>query len=244
MEFPDTPNPGSDEEVFKPVTGFEDRYEVSNLGNVKSLRYRGIDGNEAILSNRWVTTDRNNGRYATVRLMDSRSEKDEQYRVHRLVAKEFVPNPEGKSEVNHTDGDTENNHASNLEWCTRSENQKHAIENGLAEPPESPNPKNSGEKYGWENDDGRVFYGTPSELHREYPDGPGMSHLYKVVNEDYPSNKSCKGWRVVDIPNPGSDKAIEMGGTCPVLDNGHGKGSYLGDFIVSMDCPLHAEEPC
>lgn len=47
-----------------------------------------------------------------------------------------------------------------------------------------------------------------------------------------------------DTPNPGSDEAIDDGCTCPILDNGHGKGSYLGDFIVSMDCPLHAEEPC
>jgi hypothetical protein len=51
--------------------------------------------------------------------------------IHRLVAKEFVPNTDGKEEVNHIDGDKTNNSASNLEWCNMSENQIHAFENGL-----------------------------------------------------------------------------------------------------------------
>lgn len=46
------------------------------------------------------------------------------------------------------------------------------------------------------------------------------------------------------VPNPGSDKAIEMGCTCPVLDNAHGRG-YMGNteaFVMVVDCPLHALE--
>lgn len=51
--------------------------------------------------------------------------------IHRLVAELFVDNPNGYKEVNHKDGDKTNNHATNLEWCTRSQNNRHAFQTGL-----------------------------------------------------------------------------------------------------------------
>ena len=53
------------------------------------------------------------------------------YYIHQLVAKAFLDNPESRTEVNHIDCNTLNNHVSNLEWSTRSENLKHAWTNGM-----------------------------------------------------------------------------------------------------------------
>ena len=55
--------------------------------------------------------------------------------VHRLVALCHLPNPDGRDQVNHKDGDKSNNHVSNLEWCAGSENVRHAFDTGLTHSP-------------------------------------------------------------------------------------------------------------
>lgn len=68
--------------------------------------------------------------YITVSIY-SDDKKHTTLRVHRLVALAFIPEIEGKPHVNHKDGNKENNHVSNLEWVSRSENMLHAHETGL-----------------------------------------------------------------------------------------------------------------
>jgi predicted XRE-type DNA-binding protein len=108
-------------EIWKSIEGYEDTYEVSNLGRVKSLT-RVI---EKFLNPNIVKG------YLQVGLFNG-SGVQKKYLVHRLVAKAFLGNLEQKPHVNHKDGVKSNNLFSNLEWCTASENVQHAYDNGLA----------------------------------------------------------------------------------------------------------------
>ena len=73
-----------------------------------------------------------NKKYATVSYMDGGKQRHAY--VHRLVAAAFVPNPNSYPQVNHKDGNTRNNCAGNLEWCTPGMNVRHAYETGLINP--------------------------------------------------------------------------------------------------------------
>lgn len=72
------------------------------------------------------------GRYRIVTAQVNGVQK--RFYVHRLIAEAFISNPDGKSEVNHKDGNPANNRVENLEWCTRSENAAHAYRTGLVNP--------------------------------------------------------------------------------------------------------------
>lgn len=120
---------------YKAVKGFEGFYEVSDSGIVRSVD-RTITvvnhGKECQRTDKGKLirpTLKRNG-YLQVGLI--MSGKRTHINVHRLVAIAFVPNPNNLPEVNHIDGDKQNNTASNLEWCTSKENHAHAKEKGLA----------------------------------------------------------------------------------------------------------------
>lgn len=105
-------------EEWKNITGYEGLYQVSNLGRVKSLNYKG-NGTEWILKG-YVKKDG----YEVVTLMKDGIRK--YCRVHRLVALAFLPNPDNLPQINHKDEDKLNNCADNLEWCTGSYNTKYS----------------------------------------------------------------------------------------------------------------------
>ena len=70
-----------------------------------------------------------------------------------------------------------------------------------------------------------------------------LAATLKALDEPSPgASGTSTGWQV-PVPQPGSDEAVAHGCTCPVLDNGHGKGRADGRFWVNGDCPLHGFEP-
>jgi hypothetical protein len=114
--------------LIKEVIGF---YEASSDGIIKSL--------PRIRKSRYNSTYHIDGRilkqtmayngYAVVTLSNNGFNKS--FYVHRLIADLFIENPSGLEFINHIDGRKTNNKASNLEWCTRSENMLHAFKTGL-----------------------------------------------------------------------------------------------------------------
>ena len=108
-------------EEWKITKNQSNSYAVSNLGNVKN-----------ITSGRILVKHLNNAGYERVQLfIDGKIKK---FFVHRLVAEYFVEGMADNLVVNHLDGNKLNNCAYNLEWCTRSENDKHAFRTGLRTP--------------------------------------------------------------------------------------------------------------
>lgn len=101
-------------QCWKEIPGYEGLYQVSNTGRVRSLNYNGT-GKTKVLKQ---TT--NKDRYKKVTLF--KKGKCKTWRVHRLVALAFIPNPNNYPIINHKDENPSNNYYKNLEWCTYSYN--------------------------------------------------------------------------------------------------------------------------
>lgn len=117
---------------FVAIPGYEGFYEVGDDGTIRSLDrivYRSDTGKPLLYTGCVLQPSRDKYGYLNVYLSVNR--KSKRFRVHRLVAEAFVQNPMNKRQVNHKDGNKENNHKDNLEWSTNQENQKHAIDTGL-----------------------------------------------------------------------------------------------------------------
>ncbi len=108
------------EELWVYIDGYDQMYEISSLGRVKSHKR-----NEP----KMLTPTQDRYGYLGIRLCKNSVEK--RFKIHRLVAQYFVENPNGYNEVNHKDGDKTNNSFENLEWVTRSQNLRHAFDLGL-----------------------------------------------------------------------------------------------------------------
>ena len=114
-------------EEWRDIKGYEGIYQASDKGRIRSLDRR-IGGKRKGSTRNWKgtikhPTKRKNGYLKITFYKDGKSETRE---VQRVVAETFIPNPENKAQVNHKDGNKENNCIENLEWVTARENSIHA----------------------------------------------------------------------------------------------------------------------
>ncbi len=115
-------------EIWKDIKGYEGLYQVSNYGRVKSLArvVKSRWGTDKPLTERPVREIVDSLGYS--RLSLSKGGVVKAHKIHRLVAEAFL---QGEGHINHIDGNKQNNHVSNLEFCTQQENNIHAHETGL-----------------------------------------------------------------------------------------------------------------
>ncbi len=152
-------------EIWKDIKGYEGLYQVSSLGNIKSLKFN----KEKILIKRIQP----NG-YENV-ILYSKGEGITK-RVHRLVAEAFIPNPDNLPEVNHKNENKMDNRVENLEWCNRSYNYNYGT------PKQKKNNKKS------------IIiqqYSLNNELIKEYPSIMEIERLMNYANSNIIS--CCRG---------------------------------------------------
>lgn len=115
------------QEIWKPIIGFENLYEVSNLGNVRSLDklVKAKNNSNRLVKGRLLSPTLGKNGYYIVTL--SKEGIDKKAYVHRLVALHYVENPKPNeyNVINHKDENPKNNVYTNLEWCTQAYNQSY-----------------------------------------------------------------------------------------------------------------------
>lgn len=161
-------------EIWKSLDflGYPD-YEVSNMGQVKSLSYRKT-GKERILKPQKT-------KFGYLRNQLSNNSKGKWFLVHRLVALTFLENPLNLPCVNHKDEDKENNHIDNLEWCTHEYNNNYGTHNEIISKKQRNNPRTS-----------KIIlqYTLEGKFVAEYPSSKEVERVLKFSHTSI--NKCCQ----------------------------------------------------
>lgn len=116
----------NEQEIWKPIEGWEGLYEISNLGRVRGVeKVTPFGSRTKTYHMRLLTPCVGKRGYYVVAL--NHNNKAKTYTLHRLIAKAFIPNPENKPCIDHIDGNKLNNKIDNLRWCTYKENSNNPI---------------------------------------------------------------------------------------------------------------------
>ena len=168
----------NNKEIYIKIKGLNNYY-VSNLGNIKSIR-----GN--ILKQQLDSKG-----YCRISITENKVKKT--YKVHRIVAETFIDNPLNKEQVNHIDGNKQNNRSDNLEWCTNKENCIHAIQNGLWEnvfiAPKKANDKKKIKVIAFKGNH-KIYFESIGEAERYF----NSKHISDVL---YNKRKTVKGYSFI-----------------------------------------------
>ena len=173
-------------EEWKNVIGYEGLYEVSNKGNVRNVR-----------RNTLLKLSKN--RYGYIQVYLYKNGIRTVFRVHRLVAEAFIPNPDNLPQINHKNEDKSNNCVENLEWCTAKYNNNYGhrtenaintrVKNGYADPDFigfGLNEKDYMKEYS------RIYYERNREKSNEYSKRYYQEHKKELYERNKERNKE---WR-------------------------------------------------
>ena len=117
-------------EIWKDIKSYEGLYQISNTGKIKSLeRYKDNHSKKQLVKEKIRKQIISKTGYYTCMLTKNGNLK--LFKVHRIVAEAFIPNPNNYPIINHIDGNKLNNNVDNLEWCSYSHNEKEAYKLGL-----------------------------------------------------------------------------------------------------------------
>jgi hypothetical protein len=174
-------------EVWEPIKNYPN-YQVSNLGRVKSLERKQFNNLTKTISvykekniSSWITKTG----YVQLRLYNNGVKIN--LSIHRLVATAFISNPENKPCVNHKNGIKNDNKVENLEWCTGSENMKHAYKTRLQLPV-------CGIKHGLS----KLTQKDVLEIKKSNLPQSKLSFIYKISQSVISEIKNNKSWKHID----------------------------------------------